>query len=194
MKHSLALLSSTALLFSLNASEAVKPIGGNEFPYIQPIAVEQVQEVQEVQQPQKVENEAPVVAEKAPDIPAMVNVDSSGAPVSATLKLNFDFNKYDIKPDDQNDVKTFAQFLKENTKYKAVIVGHTDSIGSYEANQILSEMRALSVRNALVNEGVEASRLAAMGRGEKMPIADNMNKAGRAENRRIEIELNSTDK
>lgn len=194
MKYSLALLSSTALLLSLNAAEVAQPVGENEFPYIQPIAVEQIQETKQVQQPQKIEKAAPVVAKKAPEVPAMVKVDSAGVPVSATLRLNFDFNKYDIKPKDQKDVNIFAQFLKDNTQYKAVIVGHTDSIGSYESNQILSENRAASVRKALINDGVAASRLSALGKGEKMPIADNMNEAGRAENRRIEIELKSIDK
>ena len=73
--------------------------------------------------------------------------------------------------------------------YKASIVGHTDSTGSDKHNQTLSEKRAEKVKSMLVEDGVPADRLSASGKGESMPVASNKTKAGRAENRRIEVEL-----
>ena len=67
------------------------------------------------------------------------------------------------------------------------IEGHTDSVGSAEYNQGLSEKRADAVRDYLVSEGVEASKLSAQGLGKYHPVADNSTPAGRQKNRRVEI-------
>ena len=70
---------------------------------------------------------------------------------------------------------------------RLTVEGHTDSRGSAEMNQSLSQARADSVRSALVRLGVEAERLSAIGYGEKRPLADNTTADGRATNRRIAI-------
>jgi hypothetical protein len=67
------------------------------------------------------------------------------------------------------------------------VVGYTDSTGSEEHNQQLSELRANAVKNALVIKGVNAARLTTMGMGESNPIADNSTAAGRQLNRRVNI-------
>jgi OmpA-OmpF porin, OOP family len=128
-------------------------------------------------------------ADKCPDTPAGFKVDSDGCPLKATLHLNFatDSNKVDAKG--TSEVNDFASFLKESPAYKATIVGHTDSTGSTKHNQKLSEKRAEKVKSMLIEDGVEANRLSAMGEGETMPIASNKTKTGRAENRRIEVDL-----
>ena len=69
------------------------------------------------------------------------------------------------------------------------IVGHTDSTGSAELNQSLSTRRAQSVASYLAANGVAASRISAYGAGPNQPIASNANEAGRAQNRRVEINL-----
>ena len=69
------------------------------------------------------------------------------------------------------------------------VEGHTDSVGSNSLNQKLSEERANSVRDFLINEGIDASRLEAVGYGEERPIATNNTRAGRTQNRRVEINL-----
>ncbi|WP_298556268.1 DUF5723 family protein [uncultured Algibacter sp.] len=79
--------------------------------------------------------------------------------------------------------------LKVYPNASFTIEGHTDSIGSYKLNKILSEKRANAVKDYLVKNGIDASRLSAIGYGERRPIATNMYKHGRAKNRRVEINL-----
>lgn len=74
----------------------------------------------------------------------------------------------------------------------ADIIGHTDSIGSEEANQALSDERAQAVLEYLVGGGVGEARLTAVGRGESEPIADNGDETGRAENRRVDFLVKSS--
>lgn len=79
--------------------------------------------------------------------------------------------------------------MKENPSQTAIISGHTDSTGNDEYNQKLSERRANAVKDAIIEEGVQAERLQAKGYGESKPIADNATKEGRQENRRVEAEI-----
>ncbi len=132
------------------------------------------------------------IDDKCPDTPKLFKVDSVGCPQTAILKVNFETNKYDIKDNYSEDIKKFAQFLKDNSGYNALISGHTDAIGSSESNLVLSQNRADAVMKSLIQEGIEAGRLSSIGEGENRPVADNMLKDGRAENRRIEVELKPT--
>jgi outer membrane protein OmpA-like peptidoglycan-associated protein len=70
-----------------------------------------------------------------------------------------------------------------------IAVGHTDSVGSEDYNNRLSLARAESVKDYLVSQGVDIKRVRAVGRGESQPIADNSTKAGRALNRRVDVEV-----
>ncbi|HEX5670031.1 MAG TPA: OmpA family protein [Sulfuricurvum sp.] len=127
--------------------------------------------------------------DKCPNTPAGFKVDGDGCPLKATLHLNFITNGSTVDAAGTAKIKEFAAFLKESPAYKATIVGHTDSTGSDKHNQKLSEKRAETVKTMLIDQGVEANRLTSSGEGEKMPVASNKTKQGRAENRRIEIEL-----
>jgi OOP family OmpA-OmpF porin len=69
------------------------------------------------------------------------------------------------------------------------VEGHTDSVGSSKNNKSLSEARALSVKSYLVENGVDEFRLSSAGFGQENPVASNDTKTGRAENRRVEINL-----
>ena len=104
-----------------------------------------------------------------------------------TLYLNFDTNKWDIKPESQPTLKEVSKMLGEVPDLKVGIEGHTDNVGTAEANKILSQNRASSVMTALVNEGVAPARMEAVGFGQERPIADNRSEEGRAKNRRVEI-------
>lgn len=127
--------------------------------------------------------------DKCPGTPKGFKVDVDGCPLKATLHLNFATDSDKVDAAGIAKVNEFAAFLKESSAYKANIVGHTDSTGSDQHNQKLSEKRAAKVKSMLIEDGVDTSRLTSEGMGEKMPVASNKTKAGRAENRRIEVEL-----
>ena len=77
--------------------------------------------------------------------------------------------------------------LLENPAIRIRIVGHTDDVGSDRDNQILSEGRANSVRQAMIDRGIDATRIEFEGHGEKEPVATNKTEEGRAKNRRVEF-------
>ena len=116
-------------------------------------------------------------------------VDGYGCPQTAILKVNFAPGKYNVSDDLVNDLQNFALFLKENRGYEVIIYGYTDSLGSAVSNKKLSLNRANAVREALTRYGIKRTSLTTIGKGEADPIADNTTKEGRAQNRRIEVEL-----
>ncbi len=101
----------------------------------------------------------------------------------------FDTGKSSIKAESTSVMVDIIQILNEYPNAKFTVEGHTDSVGSEKLNQKLSEERANSVRNFLIDKGISASRLTAIGYGEAKPIATNNTRAGRAQNRRVEINL-----
>ena len=102
--------------------------------------------------------------------------------------IYFDFDKATIKPESRPALEDAAKILGENPTIKVEIRGHTDSQGSDNYNQRLSEQRARAVVNYLVQElGIDRSRLTARGYGESRPVADNKTESGRALNRRVEF-------
>ncbi len=86
-------------------------------------------------------------------------------------------------------LKDVVQVMQDNPTYKIDVDGHTDNTGGDELNQKLSESRANSVKQYLVENGVDESRIVATGYGESKPIEDNNTAAGRAKNRRVEMRL-----
>jgi OOP family OmpA-OmpF porin len=100
----------------------------------------------------------------------------------------FDFNKSDVKPESKPALDEVAKLLKGNPGMKVWVVGHTDSVGTLEANMKLSEERAAAVARALVTGyGISAARLKGMGVGPLSPVASNKTDEGRAKNRRVEL-------
>ena len=80
-----------------------------------------------------------------------------------------------------------AKAVKDQGYKQIVVEGHTDSRGSASANQSLSLKRAQEVRSHLISQGIDASKITAVGRGEDVPIASNDSAEGRANNRRVEL-------
>ena len=111
------------------------------------------------------------------------------------IKLNlpdgvtFDFGKYDLKPQFYPALNNVAATLKEYNQTIVEVSGHTDSVGSAEFNQRLSEQRANTVGNYLIGQGLVRERFEIVGMGKNYPIASNDTDAGRAQNRRVEIRV-----
>jgi outer membrane protein OmpA-like peptidoglycan-associated protein len=102
--------------------------------------------------------------------------------------LFFDFGKYNVLPYSIPELKRVANIIKTNN-LKVEIDGHTDNIGDDRSNQVLSEQRANSVKDFLVNEGCDISLLTMVGFGKTKPVASNDNESGRSKNRRVEIKF-----
>jgi outer membrane protein OmpA-like peptidoglycan-associated protein len=104
------------------------------------------------------------------------------------VRVNFDFDKTAIRDADTAELKKALEFVKKYPGYRISIEGHTDSIGTEQYNQQLSERRAAAVRAYLLKHGVaNGARITSVGHGESKPTADNATKQGRFQNRRVEI-------
>jgi outer membrane protein OmpA-like peptidoglycan-associated protein len=103
--------------------------------------------------------------------------------------LTFDTNSAAIKPNFYGVLNSVALVLKEYKKTIIEVSGHTDSTGTAEYNQTLSEKRAGSVGAYLQGQGIMPQRVLTQGFGQNMPIADNSTPAGREQNRRVELRL-----
>ena len=99
----------------------------------------------------------------------------------------FDTNRATLKPGADQRIDRLADFLKSNPEERLMIEGYTDSTGSEQYNEALSQRRAQAVGEALQARGVPASRLQMVGKGEGFPVASNSTPAGRQQNRRVEI-------
>jgi outer membrane protein OmpA-like peptidoglycan-associated protein len=99
----------------------------------------------------------------------------------------FATGKSEIKSGATANLDKLTAFLNEYPQRTVVIEGYTDSMGSDEMNQSLSQRRADAVKGYLVGRGVSSDRLSASGRGENSPVADNESATGRQQNRRVEV-------
>lgn len=103
--------------------------------------------------------------------------------------ITFDTNSAVISQSFAPVLTDVGKVLQRYEKTTLVIEGHTDSTGSAEYNQRLSENRALAVRNQLNGNGVDSRRLTTLGFGESQPVASNETEAGRTQNRRVELRI-----
>ncbi|MFL9582907.1 OmpA family protein [Stenotrophomonas sp. AB1(2024)] len=137
--------------------------------------------------------------DKCPDSQPGQTIGPDGCPVPVSIDLkgvNFDFDKSNLRPDAVAILGEAAQILTRYPDLKVEVAGHTDSKGTEEYNQKLSERRATAVYNYLTQNGVDAARLVGpIGYGESRPIAPNTNPdgsdnpEGRAKNRRTELNV-----
>jgi outer membrane protein OmpA-like peptidoglycan-associated protein len=103
--------------------------------------------------------------------------------------ITFGVDRYEVRPEFYSTLESVAIELKEFDKTNIRIAGHTDSTGSAEYNQTLSERRAGSVGQLLITQGVVSGRVWTTGYGERYAIASNDTDYGRQANRRVELEL-----
>ena len=120
-----------------------------------------------------------------------VSVTRNGDNITLNMPGNvtFAFNSANLDPQFYPVLSSVATVLKEYDKTVVEVAGHTDSIGSDEVNQRLSEQRANAVTQYLVSQGLNPQRFITVGAGKRYPIASNDTEAGRAANRRVEITL-----
>ena len=133
-------------------------------------------------------------AEPAPAAAAPVVVPAPVAASKVTYAADafFDFDKAVLKPEGKAKLDDLVVKVKDINLEVIIAVGHTDSIGTDAYNQKLSVKRADAVKAYLVSKGIEKSRVYTEGKGEKQPVADNKTSAGRAKNRRVEVEVVGT--
>ncbi|WP_282412014.1 OmpA family protein [Pseudomonas sp. PS02303] len=146
--------------------------------------------------------------DRCPDTPANTPVEHHGCPLPqypASVKpvevvepevitlpsdVLFAFNKSDLSPAAQSQLDSLMSKLQFADVVSLKVIGHTDSVGSDEYNQALSERRASSVAAYLLSQGIAPSKLTSEGKGESQPLADNETDEGRAKNRRVELHIN----
>jgi outer membrane protein OmpA-like peptidoglycan-associated protein len=112
-----------------------------------------------------------------------------GIEVTFDSGILFDFDSYALRPVAREHLTNLAESLREYPNSEVLIVGHTDSSGSDEYNQTLSENRANSAGSYLIRAGVAPSRVRMMGLGETEPVASNDTPDGMQQNRRVEVAI-----
>jgi OOP family OmpA-OmpF porin len=131
--------------------------------------------------------------DKCPDTRAGAKVDSQGCEIIEDLVIDltageFEFDSAELKPEMMQMLDDVAAKIEASPGDENImIVGHTDSTGPESYNQGLSERRARSAADYLIQQGVSQDRISISGMGETQPVADNSTREGRAQNRRVEI-------
>ncbi|AXO80620.1 OmpA family protein [Olleya aquimaris] len=123
---------------------------------------------------------------EAPAVPDQVVLDKLNSYAKTIL---FDTGKSSFKKETYSVLQSITAILKEYPEANFTIEGHTDSVGSKTTNQSLSDSRANAVMAYLIENGIDSARLNAYGFGEDYPIDSNKTKAGRVNNRRVEVKL-----
>lgn len=112
-----------------------------------------------------------------------------GLELTLASDLLFSTGSATLKPWAQLQLNRLADFMRSNPKTRIIIEGYTDSRGSAEYNEQLSQRRAQSVAGELATQGIDSDRIQTIGRGKNFPVASNDSDAGRQQNRRVDIIL-----
>lgn len=130
--------------------------------------------------------------DQCPNTAAGVRVDVNGCEIREVIELpgvTFETNSDRLLPGADDVLQDAAATLRRYPDLVVEVAGHTDSQGAADYNQGLSERRAFTVRDYLINAGVSEANLSARGYGEAEPVADNATAVGRARNRRVELRI-----
>ncbi|MFI1771036.1 OmpA family protein [Thalassobellus citreus] len=107
--------------------------------------------------------------------------------LAISRKISFKKGNYNFSQDSYHNMKSLLNFILKFPKTRFRIEGHTDSVGEFQQNRVLSKMRANSVRNYLIEGGVNPDNIITLGYGELYPIASNLTVEGQKKNRRVDI-------
>ncbi|MFO7261015.1 MAG: OmpA family protein [bacterium] len=139
----------------------------------------------------RMDQQAERLAKSLPN--AKVERVGEGILVTFDSGILFDFDSAELRPEARTNLANLARSLQEFDKTSVLLVGHTDSVGSEEYNQRLSERRARAAAEFLIAQGVSRDRIVAIGRGELEPVASNDDEWGRQQNRRVEVAIYASD-
>ena len=135
---------------------------------------------------------APAAKPAAPAAAAPAAAPAAASKVTYAADALFDFDKAVLKTEGKAKLDDLVGKVKGVNLEVIIAVGHTDATGADGYNQKLSVKRAEAVKAYLVSKGIEKNRVYTEGKGEAQPVADNKSKAGRAKNRRVEVEVVGT--
>jgi outer membrane protein OmpA-like peptidoglycan-associated protein len=135
----------------------------------------------------RMDDQAEKLAQELED--AEVSRVGEGIAVTFDSGILFPFDSASLTSEARANLRTLADSLQTEARTEVMIVGHTDSAGSDDYNQRLSERRGYSAQDYLSSLGVASSRLASNGKGETEPIASNDSDGGRRQNRRVEVAI-----
>lgn len=127
--------------------------------------------------------------DQCPNTPKGYKVDTKGCPSSVTMHINFTTGSSSIPLSSYTDVDLLTAFLQENPAASITIIGHTDNIGKEAENISLSKMRAEALAVRIIENGISNTRILTEGKGFSQPLASNNTKKGRAQNRRIDVQI-----
>lgn len=131
----------------------------------------------------------------APDAAAVAAAEAAAAAAEiekvVLAGVSFEMGSSKLRPEAHEPLRAVAKAMKAHPSLRVEVEGHTDSIGDRGKNERLSQRRAESVRQFLVGEGVDATRLTAKGYGEAKPVDSNETNEGRARNRRVAFKVTS---
>ncbi len=189
---------SPLMVLGLTAAMIVAACGGNPEPEMAPApAPEPVATVDTAAERMRLEEEERRRREEAERIQRQREADSLAAlgraaeEVRAMLStmVHFDYDRADIRPDDAAALDGKVAILQANPNLRIRVHGHCDERGSDEYNLALGNRRATSVKQYLVNRGIDASRIDTQSWGEERPIAQGMTEDAWSQNRRAEFEI-----
>lgn len=178
------------LSISLNISIPLKGLfGRKKKPKSQNIMVP----VAPVERP-VVERRATVMEKECCSLDEMYELILNGQDISmkkvcAFTDINFDFDKATLRPESEAYLDKFVTILHKFPTLQLSIIGHTDDVGDYQYNLVLSKKRAEAVATYFVMHGIDADRLHCYGYGSRQPLVDNTSKEARAMNRRVEFDI-----
>ena len=139
--------------------------------------------------PKPAKKKAAVKDEDFAGVAKVSRAKTGAAVLSFSKPINFKYNSDVLTPESEKSVRQIARALKKYPDNKIVVAGYTDSLGDANYNIDLSQRRAKSVADQLVKEGVKPENVTYVGHGASNPVATNKTAEGRAQNRRVELEI-----